>query len=233
MVGTERKLSSFNLTVISVAGCCVLVLDKPISNLGVSFDRNLSMCNQVHLVVRSAYFHLRSIGLARKMLTVAATKQLVQVVISRLDYCNSVLTGISTSLMSRLKMVQQRAARLIFRSSGHQSVTVLMEDLHWLSVTPRVLFKVLVLVYKCRNGLGPGYLTSMLSAYIPVRGLHSASHGLLVEPRSGVKTFGGRAFSVAGPCEWNHLPGEIRDCQTLGAFKRKLKTHLFIAAYGL
>ena len=192
------------------------------------------MCNQVHRVVRSACFHLRSIGLARKMLTVAATKQLVQaLVISRLDYCNSLLTGIPTSLMSRLEMVQHRAARLIFQSSGHQSVTVLMKDLHWLPVTSRVLFKVLVLVYKCRNGLGPGYLTSMLSAYTPVCGLRSASYGLLVEPRSRLKTVGDRAFSVAGPREWNRLPGEIRDCQTQGAFKRKLKTHLFRAAYGL
>ena len=119
VVGTERKLSSFNLTAISMAECRVLVSDKPISNLGVSFDRNLSMCNQVHRVVRSAYFHLRSIGLAQKMLTVAATKQLVQaLVISRLDYCNCLLTGIPTSLMSQLKMVQHRAARLIFRSSS-------------------------------------------------------------------------------------------------------------------
>ena len=164
MVGTERKLSSFNLTAISVAGCCVLVSDKPISNLGVRFDRNLSMCNQVHQVVRSAYFHLRSIGLARKMLTVAATKQLVQ---------------------------------------------------------------------KCRNGLGPGYLTSMLSAYTPVHGLRSASYGLLVEPQSRLKTVGDRAFSVVGPHEWEPSPWGIRDCQTLGAFKRKLKTHLFRAAYGL
>ena len=65
----------------------------------------------------SAYFRLRSIGLARKMLTVAAMKQLVQaLVISRLDYCNSLLTGIPTSLMSRLEMVEHRAAHLIFRS---------------------------------------------------------------------------------------------------------------------
>ena len=154
VVGTECKLSSFNLTAISIAGCRVFVSDKPISNLGVGFDRNLSMCNQVHRVW--------------KMQTVAAAKQLVQaLVISRLDYCNSLLTGIPTSLMNRLEMIQHRAARLIFRSSGHQSVTVLMKDLHWLPVTSRVLFKVLVLVYKCRNGLGLGYLTSMLSAYTP------------------------------------------------------------------
>ena len=69
---------------------------------------------------------------------------------------------------------------------------------------------VLVLVFKCRNGLGPGYLTSMISASTPVRGLRSASYGLLVEPRSRLKTVGDRAFSVAGPREWNGLPGEIR-----------------------
>ena len=142
VVGTERKLSSSNLTAISMAGCRVLVSDIPISNLGVSFDWNLSMCNQVHRVVRSAYFHLHSIRLERRRLTVAATKQLVQtLVISRLDYCNRFLTGIPTSLMNRLEMVQHRAARLIFRSSGHQSVTVLMKDLHWLPVTSRVLFR--------------------------------------------------------------------------------------------
>ena len=136
-------------------------------------------CDQVGLHC----IHGRTIGLAWKMLIVAATKQLVQaLVISRLDYCNSLLTGIPTSLMNQLEMVQHQAARLIFRSSGHQSVTVLMKDLHWLPVTSCVLFKVLVLVYKCRNGLGPGYLTSMFSAYSPVCGLRSASNGPLVEP---------------------------------------------------
>ena len=71
----------------------------------------------------------------------------------------------------------------------------------------------------------------MLSAYTLVHGLHSASYGLLVEPRSRLKTVSDRAFSVAGPRAG--LPGEIIECQTLGAFKRKLKTHLFRAAYGL
>ena len=74
---------------------------------------------------------------------------------------------------------------------------------------------------------------SMLSAYTPVCGLRSASYGLLVEPRSRLKTVGDRTFSVAGPRDWNRLPVEIRDCQILGLFKRKLKTHLFRAAYGL
>ena len=42
--------------------------------------------------------------------------------------------------------------------------------------------------------------------------------GIGVEPRSRLKTVGDRAFSVVGPRKWNHLPGEIRDCQTLFVF---------------
>ena len=221
VVGTELKLSSFNLTAISVAGCRVLVSDKPISNLGVSFDRNLSMCNQVHRVVRSAYFHLHSIRLAQKMLTVAATKQLVQaLVISRLDYCNSLLTGFPTSLMSR--------PRNDPTSSCSSHLSILRAP-----------------VCNCVDE-GPTLVASHFPC--PLQGpcpsiqvqkwtwcgvFDQYALCLLVEPQSRLKTVGDRAFSVAGPREWNRLPGEIRDCQTLGAFKRKLKTHLFRAAYGL
>ena len=226
VVGTERKLGSFNLRAISVAGCRVLVSDKPISNLGVSFARNLSMCNQVHRVVRSAYFHLRSIGLARKMLTVAATKQLVQaLVISCLDYCNSLLTGIPTSLMSRLEMVQHRAVRLVFNCVD-EGATLVASHFSCPLQGPCPSIQVQKWTW---SGVFDQYALCLHSS----PWLMFSQLWLLVEPQSRLKTVGDRAFSVAGPREWNRLPGEIRDCQTLDAFKRKLKTHLFRAAYGL
>jgi len=42
---------------------------------------------------------------------------------------------------------------------------------------------------------------------------------------------GERAFSVAAPRIWNQLPIEIKTATDTQAFKRKLKTHLFSAAY--
>lgn len=35
------------------------------------------------------------------------------------------------------------------------------------------------------------------------------------------------SFSVAAPRLWNGLPGHIRDAQSVGAFRKALKTHLF------
>jgi len=40
-------------------------------------------------------------------------------------------------------------------------------------------------------------------------------------------TYGDRCFAAAGPWVWNSLPAELRQCDSLGEFKRRLKTYLF------
>ena len=42
-----------------------------------------------------------------------------------------------------------------------------------------------------------------------------------------LKSYGSRAFAVSAPELWNKLPVDIRSCDNLNLFKRKLKTHLF------
>ena len=40
-------------------------------------------------------------------------------------------------------------------------------------------------------------------------------------------TYGDQWFAVAGPRVWNSLPTELRQSDSLGQFKQRLKTHLF------
>ena len=49
-------------------------------------------------------------------------------------------------------------------------------------------------------------------------------------PRSTNK-YGQRAFSSVGPTLWNSLPRELRIMDNLCAFKKSLKTFLFVKAY--
>ena len=51
---------------------------------------------------------------------------------------------------------------------------------------------------------------------------------VLKVPKFKHDTFGKRAFAVYGPLAWNCLPKEIRLCDEIEAFKRNLKTHLFV-----
>jgi len=44
--------------------------------------------------------------------------------------------------------------------------------------------------------------------------------------------FGRRAFSIAGPMEWNSLPHSFRDpARSTDDFRSALKTHLFATQY--
>ncbi len=91
-------------------------------------------------------------------------------------------------------------------------------------------FKVLLLVYKSLNGLGPKYMADMLTEYKPNRPLRSLGSSQLEIPRVHTKQ-GESAFSYYAARSWNQLPEEIRCAKTLATFKSSLKTHLFSCAF--
>ena len=95
----------------------------------------------------------------------------------------------------------------------------------------RVIYKLLLLVFKAPHNTGPLYLRDLLHVYQPRRSLRSSSQGLLLKiPSSRLKSYGDRYFSFAGSTEWNKLPLEVRSCCTVSSFKSAWKTFFF---YGL
>ena len=106
--------------------------------------------------------------------------------------------------------------------------------LHWLPISQRRIFKILLLVFKSLNGQGPIYLSEML---VPcsnsAHDLRSSYDNLLVVPATDSVTYGDRAFSVLGPSLWNNLPKKIRCSSSVPSFKGALKTHLFKQSFGV
>ena len=92
-------------------------------------------------------------------------------------------------------------------------------------------FKVLLLVFKCLNGLGPSYMSDLLLPYQPSRTLRSSGTGLLEVPKVRTKTYGEASFYYYGPRLWNSLPEDLRAAETVDIFKGRLKTHLFSLAF--
>ena len=62
---------------------------------------------------------------------------------SRLDYCKSLLYGISDGLLQRVQSVQNAAARLVTGARRIDHVTPRLRQLHWLPVRQRIEFKVI------------------------------------------------------------------------------------------
>lgn len=69
--------------------------------------------------------------------------------------------------------------------------------MHWLPVEQRIIFKILMLTFKVLNNFCPSYIRDLLKACKPTTISRSSSRNLLVIPRSKLKSYGDRAFSVS------------------------------------
>ena len=88
----------------------------------------------------------------------------------------------------------------------------------------RIIFKILFFTFKALNNLCPSYISDLLETYKPTRSIRSSSRNLVVIPRSKLKSYGDRAFSVSAPKLWHGIPETIKCSVDLNAFKRNLKT---------
>ncbi|XP_064162051.1 uncharacterized protein LOC135238224 isoform X1 [Anguilla rostrata] len=165
-------------------GNTILTPSPSTRNLGVVMDNRLSLTEHISAVTRSCRFFLYNIRRIRPFLTTYSTQLLVQaVVLSRLDYCNSLLAGLPASSIRPLQLIQNAAARLVFNLPRHSHVTPLLTTLHWLPVMARIKFKTLVLAFKAARGSAPPYLRQLIRPYTPARPLRSAATCRLVPAR--------------------------------------------------
>jgi hypothetical protein len=230
LLGSRQQLSKIGNLEVEIGSTKIKSCDN-VRNLGVVFDSNVTMENQVNNICKASFYYIRLLGKLRKFLSKdAAIKVTHAFVTSRLDYCNSLLHGISKSLSDKLQRVLNTAARIVTRSKIRSHITPVLKSLHWLPVVQRCSFKTALLTFKILHGMAPSYLSELITYYFPVRSLRSEIDILLEVPKCKSSS-GSRAFSVAAPTLWNSLPNEIRTCTSVDVFKSKLKTFLFTSVY--
>ena len=121
-----------------------------IKNLGVTFDDSLTMYSQINTICKSVNFHIRNIWRKRRFITTEACHHIVRgLVLSLLDYANSLLFG------------AREAARLVMSCGRDQSSTDLLRELHWLPVKQRIIYKLILYIYKALNDMAPCYISAM------------------------------------------------------------------------
>ena len=125
---------------------------RPSKNWEWSSIRKCQWRTMLTSLVKTVNFHWRNIYRIRRYITFESCHHLVRsLFLSRLDYANSLLFGISAKDRKKLETLQNKAARIIFRCNRLE----------------RVIYKVLFLTYKSVNKLAPAYLSELLKAYKP------------------------------------------------------------------
>ncbi|CAH3041803.1 unnamed protein product, partial [Pocillopora meandrina] len=99
-------------------------------------------------------------------------------------YCSVVWDGLSQQLCEKLQKLQNRAARVIIKSSYNMNSSYLLNSLSWDNLSVRTKQKT-NLMYKCVNKLASNYLCNMFTPRTLPFDLRDASQKLyLPKPRT-------------------------------------------------
>ena len=163
LVTSKRSKHLHSLPTSITIGNAQIPFKQSVKNLGFTLDCHLTMNAHVSNIAWTCYSELRRLASICRFLTSTATATLVSAfVLSRIDYCNSLLFGSTHDVTSHLQQIQNYAARVILRLPMSSSITIHFKSLHWLPVKVRSTYKIACLCYHCHSSTAPSYVTDML-----------------------------------------------------------------------
>ena len=209
MFGSKYQLNKCVTHQININGVPVQSADV-IRYLGAWMDKHLSLKHHVKLKCKVAMFNLIRIKTLRSYLMESTCNILVMsLVMSHIDYANSILMKLPDCVLGQMQRVQDIAAKIVMGKSKYDSYTQCHKALHWLPIKDHIEHKLLtLLVHKCVHGEAPQYLKDLISELKSNRqGLRSANeYKKLSVPCTRRSTFADRGFSVNGPKNGMHFP---------------------------
>ena len=224
--GSKAQLNKCNISSIEVSGATIYNIEM-VKYLGAYLDKELNLKHHITVKCQEAMTGLIRLKLFRHFLCREAAETIaLGIVMSHVDYANSIFIGLPKCELHRLQRIQTIAARIVLQKESETSATACLKKLHWLPVHLHIKHKVLTLIYKSLNNEAPSYLRNLLRIKRASRNLRSNSHGITLEiPKVKWKTFAARSFSVQGAMWWNELPVFIKQKQKI--LKKVLETFLF------
>ena len=198
--GNLRNVSLPDVGVMSF-GDTQLVPCKSAKNLGVVLDSSLSFRSHI---VKTCNFHIRNLYMIKKFVNRKNLVTLVHsLIVSKADYCNTLVIGLPNFFLKKVQSVLNRAARLIFNLPPRVPTTSSLIELHWLSLKARIEFKICLITFKVPKFNQSSYLRELLSfsSHESTLGLRSADDPYcLHEPRvMGERGFASRSFFLHCP----------------------------------
>jgi len=135
------------------------------------------------------------------------------------DNCSAVRDGLTQQLSEKH---QNRAVRVITKSSYDTSSRFLLHLLGWDNLAVRRAKQKANLMYKCINNLTPAYFCNLFAPRTPNYYFRNAKKTLMLpKPKTDYMKW---SFSYSGALLWNNFPEETRTSNSLSFFQRSIHT---------
>ena len=130
--GNLRNISVANFGGMSF-GDTQLIPCESAKNLGVVLDSSLNFRSHIDSIVKTCNFHIRNLYMIKEFVNRKNLVTLVHsLIISKVDYCNSLFIGLPNVILKEVQSVLNRAARLIliFNLPPRAPTTSSLTELH-------------------------------------------------------------------------------------------------------
>ena len=162
MFGTRQQLAKVSDIHLQIGPNKIVPMEH-VRNLGYIMDKFLKNGSHINKLTRTCYCMLQDIAKVRSNMDKRTAQLIMQaLVLSCMDYCNLLLAGTTKYQLDKLQHIQNMGCQVICNLKKNDHVKPSMKGFHWLNIWERILYKLCLLVYKCQDGLSPGYLAYLL-----------------------------------------------------------------------
>ena len=199
-----------------------------VKNLGVHFDNYMLFDTHINEISNKITGTLFYINRVKHYFDKETRTILIQsLVLTVLDYCNTIWGTTNTTLLSKTQKLQNFAIKVAdgnARKFDH--VTPIFRKMEWLNVMKTIQFNTAVTLYKQLNCHYPLNIIDLPTVNTLTGSVTRQQNDLYV-PRA-VTQSGSRSLSVRGPSLWNLLPKEVKESHTLHSFRTRLRKFLLL-----
>ena len=157
MVGSKNNLLKANTrnTSVQIGNYFITCVDS-VCDLGYIIDNEHTSMAHINKLTSTLLITIRQIARIRHLIDKETTKILMQaLVLSKLDYCNSLLIGMSQYNLDKLQRIQNMSCQVINNLKKYNSITSYLQDLQWLRICERINYKILMMVFRCKMQASP------------------------------------------------------------------------------
>ena len=130
-------------------------------------------------------------------------------VLGKLYYGSTVWSSTSAANIRKLQAVQNFVCRIIANGKKFDHITPILRNIGWLPVKEHLLYRDLVMIYKCMNGFAPRYLCDLFHKRSELNNRVTRNNEALHIPLCSTTT-GQRSFRYRAVGLWNSLDNDLK-----------------------
>lgn len=131
--------------------------------LGVYLDESLNFNAQMDSVFKKLASKTNFMKRISKKLTYNTKKIIYHGIIApNFQYCSTIYINCNKESIKAMQKLQNRAMRIILKCEFRTHTATMLESLNWLSINQKIVYNILLYIFKIKNNMTPQYLANKL-----------------------------------------------------------------------